>query len=77
MKPSVHELAVVQPFTDVRQVFDDDYRILKGTGVLDGLPRRFLDNICQSVLVVVATMEPVAGPVAPFGVADSMRMRRI
>jgi hypothetical protein len=53
VKTPVHELAVVQSFTDVRQVFESDNGILELSGVLDGLPRCFLDNIRQCVLVVV------------------------
>ena len=49
----IHPLSVVQMFADVRQIFENDNRVLEGTDVLDRLTRCLLDNICESVLVVV------------------------
>ena len=58
VKPTVHVLPVVETFTDVRQVLHHQHRVLELFGVLDGLPRRFLHDVGERVLVVV---EPFVG----------------
>jgi hypothetical protein len=56
MQSTVHVRTVIQPLTDVRQVFEDDNRIIELLGILNSLSRRLLDNIRQSVLVVVESV---------------------
>ena len=52
VEPTVHVLPVVESFTNVRQVLHHQHRVLKPLGVLDGLPRRFLHDVGERVLVV-------------------------
>jgi len=63
VKTTVHPLSAVQRLTDVRQIFEDNYWLLKLSGVLDGLSARLLDNIRECVLVVVGTLvnPPIGG----------------
>ena len=60
----IHLLAAVEMFTDVRQVFKNDYRILELSGVLDGLSRRLLHDVREGVLIVVESFVH-----APLGVS--------
>ena len=53
VKPAVHPLAVIEMFTNVRQVFENDNRILEPSSVLDGFAGGLLHDVCQDVLVVV------------------------
>jgi hypothetical protein len=56
MQPAIHELAVIQPLADERQVFENNDRILEATSVFNSLPRRFLHDVRQGVLVVVESL---------------------
>ena len=62
---TVHPLAVIEVFPKVRQVFQNDARFVEGLGVLNCASRRLLNDIRQSVLVVVkAFVRPPLGGVA-------------
>nr|CAA25389.1 unnamed protein product [Halobacterium phage phiH] len=56
VEASVHPFAVVEVFADVREVFQNDHRLLESAGVLDCLPRRLFDDVCECVLVVVESL---------------------
>ena len=64
VETAVHPLAVIQMLADIRQVFEDDNRILELPGVLDSLSRCLLHDVGERVLVVI---EPFVH--TPLGVA--------
>jgi hypothetical protein len=78
VEASVHPLAVIEVFTDVREVFQHEDWLLKPTGVLDGTSRHLLDDVSECVLVVVESLlnPPLGGvtllkPLAESGVVVS------
>jgi hypothetical protein len=62
----LHPPSIIQSFTDVREVFQSNHWVVELAGVLDSLPRRLFNNLCECVLRVVKSfVNPPLGGI-PF-----------